>query len=237
MSMDAPSHSGIPVCDFDYDTALTNNQMKKVDYYAMKKFQLPVELMMENAGYQLAKLASKLVEPGSNIEMGIGIGNNGGGGLVAARRLVAWGYNVYLDFPDIKLSELPLKQASRAVAFGAEIGRIQMPDLFIDCYFGFSQRLPLPEAYNKRIHEINQYLCKRLSLDIPSGLTEEESDHPFIFSDVVCALGAPKKVLNNPELTAKVFVADIGLPTQAFTDLGFENDLPFHENSLVQLLL
>ena len=41
MSMDAPSHSGIPVCDFDYDTALTNNQMKKVDYYAMKKFQLP----------------------------------------------------------------------------------------------------------------------------------------------------------------------------------------------------
>lgn len=226
-----------PTYEFNYESALSINQMKRLDYYAVKKYHLPIELMMENAGYQLARLAASLLPPKSKIEIGIGVGNNGGGGLVAARRLAAWGYDVYLDIPHIRLNELPMEQANRAIAFGANIGRTEMPDLFIDAYFGFSQRLPLPNDFVDRIYEVNQYLCRRISLDIPTGLSEQESDEPFIFADMVCTLAAPKKLLNNPELTGQVYVADLGIPPKAYTDLGLANDLPFHDGGLVQLLM
>lgn len=227
----------LPSIDFDYKTALSIEEMKRLDTYTIRKYHVPKSLMLENAGYQLARLAATSVSRGGVIEMGIGPSDNGGGGLVAARRLAAWGYKVFLDIPDINLTDSTLMQANRAMAFGANLGRVKNPDLVIDCFFGFTQKIPLTEEFNLRIQDINQYLCKKMSFDIPTGLTEEESDHPFVFADIVCALGAPKKVLNNPELTSQVFVADIGIPPKAFIDLGLVNLLPFHEDGLVQILM
>lgn len=77
----------IPLTD-----ALELSQFKEMDYYAVENYALPIELMMENAGLQLANLvASSIQHPDTKILIGIGNGNNGGGGLVAARRLAAWG--------------------------------------------------------------------------------------------------------------------------------------------------
>ncbi len=227
----------LPTIDFDYNTALSIKEMMRLDQYAIRKYHVPKLLMLESAGYQLARLAAANIPRGGVIEMGIGPSDNGSGGLVAARRLAAWGYKIFLDIPDINLSDGTLMQANRAMAFGADLGRVKNPDLFIDCYFGFTQKIPLADEFINRILDINQYLCKKMSFDIPTGLTEVESDHPFVFADVVCALGAPKKVLNNPELTSQVFVADIGIPPKAFIDLGLVNLLPFHEDGLVQILM
>ncbi len=77
--------------------ALSLESFKKMDYLAVEKYDLPIELMMENAGLQLARLIALKATKNSKITIGVGNGNNGGGGLVAARRLAAWGYDVYLD--------------------------------------------------------------------------------------------------------------------------------------------
>lgn len=44
------------------DMALTLDHFKKMDYYAVENYNLPIELMMENAGLQLANLIVSSVE-------------------------------------------------------------------------------------------------------------------------------------------------------------------------------
>ncbi len=113
-------------------------------YYVVNNFGLPIELMMENAGLQLANLIATFVKKDKTIKIGVGKGNNGGGGLVAARRLLAWGYQVYLDMPFQNYNQLVEIQLNRTLKFGAKTELIESPDVWVDAYLGFSQRLPLP---------------------------------------------------------------------------------------------
>lgn len=111
--------------------SLSIDQFKEMDALAIQNFSLPIELMMENAGLQLARLVSSNSTRKKNIWIGIGPGNNGGGGLAAARRLSGWGYRVKLDIPDRKLKYLPALQLKRALAAGAEIAPLSKSDLIL----------------------------------------------------------------------------------------------------------
>jgi len=64
---------------------ITSKEMIQVDKLAMKKYQLTIPQMMENAGSNLAMFVSKF-RP-KKVIVFYGKGNNGGGGLVAARHL------------------------------------------------------------------------------------------------------------------------------------------------------
>lgn len=213
--------------------------MNALDYHAIEKYHLPIELMMENAGFQLARLVASQAKREDNIVIGIGQGNNGGGGLVAARRLTAWGYKVILNIPHLFLNELGQKQLQRTKALGIllDIQAVVEPQIFVDAWFGFSQRLPLPRAFVDKLLYFNQLPCKKISLDLPTGLVEGQEGYPHVHSDIVLTLGAPKKILYSPQLTAQVYVADLGIPQQAYRDLGLYFDLPFDNSGLVQLLM
>lgn len=213
--------------------------MKALDFHAIEKYQLPIELMMENAGFHLARVIASQAKKEDNIIIGIGQGNNGGGGLVAARRLLNWGYKVTLNVPHLFLNDLGQKQFERAKAVGAllDIQAAVEPDIFVDAWFGLNQRLPLPRAFLDKILYFNQHPCTKISLDIPTGLVAENEGYPHIHADIVCTLAAPKKILFSPQLTAQIFVADLGIPRQAYLDLGLYFDLPFQQSGLVQLLM
>lgn len=216
--------------------ALSFDQMRMLDYYVVDVYKLPVELMMENAGFHLAKLTSVFTKSGNKILIGVGKGNNGGGGLVAARRLKAWGYNVYLDIPDEGLTDLVQIQLERAISFGVKRENISYPDIFIDAYLGFSQRFPLQDIYLKAISEKNNINCMKISLDVPTGLPEnptEESE--FIDSDIVLTLGSPKKVLFSNKLKAEVYVADIGIPKEVYDLFNYKNDILFEKSSIYRI--
>jgi len=216
--------------------AISFKLMKQIDYHAIKNYDLPIELMMENAGYHLAKVCAATARKSNKILIGIGKGNNGGGGLVAARRLLAWGYQVYIDVLEDELSELTARQFNRAVAFGASVKYIENPDIIIDAYFGFSQRFPLPEVYIKRINQINATKIPIISLDVPTGLSENfQEEHPFIHADTVVSLAYPKKVLFHPDLKARLLLANIGIPAAAFNDFGISYHFPFENNGILQL--
>ena len=68
-----------PEIEFPREKALELDQFREMDYYAVNNYNLPVELMMENAGLQLANLVSLFAKKDSLIRVGIGNGNNGGG--------------------------------------------------------------------------------------------------------------------------------------------------------------
>lgn len=192
--------------------ALNLEKFKEMDYFAVKEFDLPIELMMENAGLQLAKLiALSYPDLTNKILIGIGNGNNGGGGLVAARRLVGWGFNVYLDIFTEITKELPKKQLERALKFGVNNKSVEQPDIWVDAYLGFSQKLPLPDALIQKIQRANTSNCKRISLDIPTGYLGD-ARQPYFNANKILTLAALKNILLGLVGKTEIYLADLGIP-------------------------
>ena len=98
--------------------SISTEQMRKIDDLMINKYGIELIQMMENAGANLAELAINLMEKDfeipnpKNIVVACGLGNNGGGGMVAARHLSNHGFNVtvVLTGAEAKLKSVPLKQ-------------------------------------------------------------------------------------------------------------------------------
>ncbi len=209
-------------------------RFREMDYLAVEKYNLPIELMMENAGLNLARLAATFLPEKGEILIGIGVGNNGGGGLVAARRLSGWGYSVFLDIPDLKLKELPARQLKRALLVGVKIKKPTNSQLFIDAYFGFSQRLPLPSNFKKAIRKANHFACPKLSLDVPSGFDRHTST--TIFKPIAILTLAAMKTELLPLLNeTQIFIADLGIPSSIYKNFKIPFPQTFKSSGIIQV--
>lgn len=215
--------------------ALDLLQFKKMDYFAVENYSLPIELMMENAGFQLAKLVAQNAKNiDSRILIGIGNGNNGGGGLVAARRLAAWGYSVHLELFTKITKRLPLRQLKRAIKFGVVNESIEKADIWVDAYLGFSQILPLRENLLGIITKANSSNSLRISLDIPTGFLGDPS-LPYFQAHKVMTLAASKKILYSLPFDVEIYMADIGIPNAVYKKFGL--DMPaFRSDSILKIV-
>lgn len=104
---------------------ITVAQMREVDRITIG-MGVTLERMMENAGAHLARVALMLLggQPqGRKVTVLAGRGGNGGGGLVAARRLIGWGaeVDVRLNDPADALTRVPRQQLEILRAIGARI--------------------------------------------------------------------------------------------------------------------
>ncbi len=222
-----------PLIKFNKDDSLELEEFKTMDYYAVNNYDLPIELMMENAGLQLASFVASFTTHGQSVKIGAGNGNNGGGGLVAARRLAAWGYNVYIDVFSEITKELPLLQLKRSLKFGAKLEPIKTPNLWVDAYLGFSQRLPLPSSLKKRIVEANNSKAIKISLDIPTGFTGDLGS-TYFKADKILTLAYPKKILFNLPISTELYVADLGIPKEIYAKFNAKS-LPFRNSNILKI--
>ena len=206
------------------------DQFRQLDYEAVKQ-GLSIQLMMEQAGFHLASRAVALLDKVESFLIGIGPGNNGGGGLVAARRLKAWGYRVSLQQPFKKGNELQQLQLQRALDFGVAENPDWESDVFIDAYLGFSQRLPLHGGLINGINKINLLPFKRVALDLPTGI----GGSCMIKADAILCLAAPKTILKDFTDNVPVWVADLGIPFSIYQAHGFSKSLPFTGAGIFQL--
>jgi NAD(P)H-hydrate epimerase len=222
-----------PEINIPRNKALELDNFRDMDYYAVNNYKLPIELMMENAGLQLANLVAGITSKGQSVKIGVGNGNNGGGGLVAARRLAAWGFTVYLDLFTEITKELPAMQFARALKFGAKTGNIADPEIWVDAYLGFSQRLPLNPLLLKIIEGANKSPATKVSLDIPTGF-HGDTNFPYFRANHVLTLAAPKRILYNLPADTEIFIADLGIPKEVYEKFGTEPP-PFYENNILHL--
>ena len=216
--------------------ALGLEVFREMDYFAVENYGLPIELMMENAGLNLARLVAKF-SPNINakILIGVGPGNNGGGGLVAARRLAGWGYCVHIDLLTENLTDLPSIQLSRALQFGVKRDELRNPDVIVDAYLGFSQRPPLRNNLLNKIKELNNMEGYKISLDLPTGLFDP-GEEVFFNPDAILTLAAPKKVHFYSELkNAQLFLSDLGIPRQVYEKYGLESQFDFTQSTILRL--
>lgn len=170
----APDASTIP--------ALTTDQMREVDRLMVDDYGIALLQMMEHAGRHLAHLARRRFLSGDarnrHVVVLAGTGGNGGGGLVAARRLHAWGaaVQVITTKPTDAYNGVPAHQCAILQAMDVPVHSVQddtdLPDadVVIDALIGYSLSGAPRGAAADLIRAANDHAAPVLSLDVPSGL-------------------------------------------------------------------
>lgn len=144
--------------------------------------------LMELAGLSVASAFSKCFSSADPVLVFCGPGNNGGDGLVAARHLALWGYDVTVVIPKVggknaDYFKLLMKQCSNAKVklveeepSGSYLSLVTPRTNIVDAVFGFSASGPPRSPYDKIVPLLHTTPNKVLSVDIPSGWNVDEGD-------------------------------------------------------------
>jgi len=235
--------------NFQKPHALTTDQMIEVDRLMIEEWGITLIQMMENAGRNFAELARhQLGGDVQNKRMVIlcGTGNNGGGGMTAARHLHNWGANVQAILTgDVnRLKEIPARQwrILQKMGINSSSAELSSTELILDAMLGYGAKGNPRPPIADWIWIANESGPPILSLDAPSGLdtTTGVPGSPCIHASATLTLAMPKTGLLAP--TAKPFVgdlylADISVPSELYAvpSLGLRVITPFARDTIVKL--
>ena len=201
-----------------------NIENKGHDMGFLKKF------MMENAG---AAAVRRLIEKFGNVEsknilIFVGLGNNGGDGLVMARHLAGHTANVtvlLLGTPDkIKTEEsswnwsILEKMPSVKLISGNTFDFNFKPDIVIDGILGTGITGEIREPYTSAINYINETNCFKFAVDVPSGLDPQTGETANIYTkcDMTVTFHKMKEgIPKRKDLTGELYAEKIGIPVEA----------------------
>lgn len=223
---------------------VTAEQMRKIDR-ACEGIDLPVGLLMEQAGEAFAGETARILPSleNSNILMLIGPGNNGGDGLVAARHLHDRGASVSLflfgrrkaEDPNLKLvrhREIPCAEIADDKDLEKLDDGLSPATAVIDALFGTGSNRPLPDIIARGLEMVrrvkkNRPALRIIALDLPSGLNADSgaADPACLSADNTVTLAFPKKGLFNPpgsETAGKISIVDIGIPSHLAEEVNSE---------------
>lgn len=210
------------------DMEITVDQMYNIenkghDMGFLKKF------MMENAGAAaVRRLLEKIDVESKNILIFVGLGNNGGDGLVMARHLAGYGAKVtvmLLGSPEkIKTEEsnwnwsILQKMLSVKLMSGDSFEFNFKPDVIIDGILGTGISGDIREPYASAINFINEANCYKFAVDVPSGLDPQTGEIANICSkcDMTVTFHKMKQgIPKRKDLTGELFAEKIGIPPEA----------------------
>lgn len=227
---------------------LSTEQMMEVDRLMIEEYQITLIQMMENAGRNLAELARRLLGgqvSGRSIAILSGAGNNGGGGLVAARHLHNWGAEVslVLAFEPARLKEVPAHQWHILQKMGVELDEepeLEKADLIIDALIGYGLSGDPRQPVVGWIDQANNSGIPILALDAPSGLdtTSGTPGNPCIKAAATLTLALPKSGLLTPQAAGYVgelYLADISVPPELYQHVGVEVPNLFEVDSILKV--
>jgi NAD(P)H-hydrate epimerase len=189
--------------------ALTREQSRAVDQWAIRELGLTSLVLMENAGRGVVDVLLKCEPRPSRALILCGKGNNGGDGFVIARHLAIRG----VDCRVVLLVEPSELQGDALVNFLVvqRLGfNIESPaalnvsgsrcDWIVDAMLGTGAVGEPREPYRSAIQWLNSQAANVLAVDVPSGLdcdTGEPSEFT-VRADVTCTFHAPKVGFLNP---------------------------------------
>jgi len=235
--------------DFHHLPILTTNQMIEVDRLMIEEWGITLLQMMENAGRNFAELARRQLgstAQGKRVAVLCGNGNNGGGGMTAARHLHNWGASVevMLVGDEKRLKDVPAHEWRILQKMGITCSTLELPnaDLVLDAMLGYGAKGDPRTPIADWIYLANESRRPILSLDAPSGLdtTTGIPGSPCIHASATLTLALPKTGLIAPRakpFVGDLYLADIGVPPElyAVTSLGLEVKSPFSEDTIVKL--
>ncbi|HET7840073.1 MAG TPA: NAD(P)H-hydrate epimerase, partial [Terriglobia bacterium] len=175
---------------------LTAAEMQRVDRLTTERFGVPSMTLMENAGRAVFEFLAERFSPLCSHEILIlcGRGNNGGDGLVVARRLRDQGLKprvVLFTDPQkvqgdagVNLQRLTASGAPEIVtdlaAWQALRPQIENATLVIDALLGTGLSKPLEGLLLEVVRDVNERFRKArvVAIDLPSGVSADAGDLP-----------------------------------------------------------
>ncbi len=243
----------IPEVPADTIPYLTTDQMIEVDRAMMEDYRIDFVRMMENAGRNLAHLARERFLSGDpwrrRVVVLAGTGGNGGGVLVAARRLHNYGadVDVFVTKPDDEFAPVPgeqldlLRRMGIAIGTADEINSVDSADLVLDGVIGYSLKgAPRGEA-GMLIRWANSQPAPILALDAPSGVDTMTGTvfDPAVRATATMTLALPKEGLRAAGVDAHVgdlYLADISVPPELYSRfLDIDLDPIFARSDILRL--
>jgi NAD(P)H-hydrate epimerase len=190
---------------------------------------VPRKQLMESAGNAVARAVRDLADPGSDVAVVCGRGNNGGDAMVAARFLADYDVTVHLlgragtistriaaeNWAALVEAEMDAREVTDSTAL--DLGE---PDLVVDAMLGTGIAGDLREPERTAARATNDAGATVLSVDVPSGVDADtgeayagavEADHVVTFHD-----GKP----GLESVDAEIRVEPIGIPEAAETFVG-----------------
>jgi len=209
-------------------------QMRSLDRYAIEKFAIPEEILMENAGE--ASYFVILDEFGVAYKKFViicGIGNNGGDGFVVARKIHSNGGDVKVfilgdvnkykgaskkNFDIISGLEVEIRHIESVESIKSDVLHC---DAIVDAIFGTGLTRNVEGLYRDVIQLINKSRKKVFSVDIPSGINGDTGEimGATVKADYTVTFGLPKignMLFPGYEHCGKLYVSHISFPPSLY---------------------
>ncbi len=225
-------------------------EMRAIDRVTSEKYGVPMSTLMENAGTAVAKFAVREFPDANRVSVICGKGNNGGDGLVAARKLHQAGKQVQVmllaDPGEIRgdAAEMLRRLPVAAVCVRSEDDLADEPaqgvfeaDFFVDAILGSGFHPPVTGLYAAAITRMNEAATTAagserphiLAVDVPSGVDSDDMDSSeqsgggqlVARADAIITFTAPRPAHVFQSLTrGPIAVAPIGSPVEAINALS-----------------
>ncbi len=210
------------------------SRMRELDRQAAAQFGIPEEILMENAGLALgAVIAGDMGVEGRRFVVLCGVGNNGGDGLVVARKLHSGGGRVRvfvlgdpsgfkgparLNWEIARRLGLEIREPGDPAALARELADC---DAIVDAIFGTGLAREVGGLHRGVIEAINASGKPVFSADIPSGVHGDTGQVMGAAVRAACtvAFGLPKPgnlLFPGFDLGGRLHVTHISFPPELY---------------------
>jgi ADP-dependent NAD(P)H-hydrate dehydratase / NAD(P)H-hydrate epimerase len=211
----------------------SKEQIYEGDKITAERQQISSTELMERAGTQIFNWLHLRMQ-GAQVPVRVfcGIGNNGGDGLVLARHLITYGYNVITYVvncsdkrsKDFLINYDKIKNVTKdwpiLIDCENEFPEIGQDDIIVDAVFGIGLNRPADDWVKGLFQHFKNSKAFTLSIDMPSGLYADkvpEDENGVVWAGYTLSFLAPKLVFLLPETakyTVQWDVLDIGIDTE-----------------------
>ena len=223
---------------------VTSEQMRLIEQRS-EEAGVSTDELMENAGLAVARSVRRELGSlvGAHVMVLVGRGNNGGDGLVVARRLRSWGcsVSVFLTGPrsedDPNLTAVTARDVPVYTIGGdqdlAKLSELLAgTDIVVDAVLVTGRSRPIEGVLREALALVREASERRdgpgiIAVDLPSGVDGDTgaADDSTVAADLTITLGRPKAGLYRfpgSTLAGEVEIADIGLPDDLDGDVPVE---------------
>jgi NAD(P)H-hydrate epimerase len=189
------------------------------------------QLLMENAGREVANEIDSRFKTNSKIIIFGGTGRNGGDGMVVARHLASLGYDVifnlvgkefniknkstFLNWKSLKSMSLSIE---RRIYYDSSMLIPVKANVIVDALLGVGAKGNLRQPLLNGVKCINNSKGYKISIDIPSGIDADTGKilGDCVNSDLTITFHGVKRGLNKAKKNAgEIKIKNIGIPKEA----------------------
>lgn len=222
----------------------SKEQIYEGDQLTAQKQNISSTELMERAGTQIFNWIHQRMQ-GAQVPIHVfcGIGNNGGDGLVLARQLINYGYNVHtyvVNCSDKRTEDFlvnydRIKQTTKKwptmLNCKADFPPIGPDDIIVDAVFGIGLNRPPNDWVKGLFQHFKASEAFTLAIDLPSGLYADkvpEDENGVVWADYTLSFQTPKLVFFLPDTskyTRQWEAIDIGIDREFLQQTETEVEL------------